>query len=364
MKRRSKITLLITLIVLVTGGFYAYNAFLFMYFISPGDGGVDYQKEIRILAGSNTGEAGFLDGNGSNVLMAKPIRLAPLNDSTVVFADINNHAIRTIDSNGNVSTIVGGPEKAGYQDGPADQAKIYSPHGVAVRSDGVIAVAEANNNIIRLLTPIQTFDVASSYYEVSTLAGIAGDGGFKDGTNAEALFDAPHAVAWGPNGELYVADIGNARIRMIKDGKTTTVAGRDKVGAQDGDLAEGTLRYPMDIALDKAGNLWIIDAAELTIRKWNREQGLTTPFPGLEIAMPHGIAIDDAGERIIIAEMYGNRILAYDMENGSVYTICGSDTEEIKNGLNKPAAVLVNKGVVWIADLGNNRIVVAELPIE
>ena len=364
MKRRSKIIIILTLIVLVAGGYYAYNAFLFMYFISPGDGGYDHQKKIEHLAGSTQSEEGFVDGWGESARMAKPIRLALLNDSTIVFADIYNHAIRTVDIHGHVTTLLGGPDKSGYLDGPADQAKIYSPHGVAVRSDGVIALAEAQNNCIRLLSPIQTFDVASSYYEVSTLAGIPGEGGFADGSNSEALFDAPHAIVWGPSGELYVADIGNARIRMIKDGMTKTIAGRDKTGANDGDLSSGTLRYPMDIALDKADNLWIIDAAELTIRKWNREEGLTTPFPGLEIAMPHGVAIDEVNQRIIVAEMYGNRILGYDMKNGSVSTICGSDDEAFENGLNKPAAVLVNNGVIWVADLGNNRIVITELPAE
>ena len=290
--------------------------------------------------------------------MAKPIRLAPLNDTTVVFADINNHAIRSIDIHGNVNTLAGGPDKNGYQDGPADQAKFDSPHGVAVRHDGVIAVAEANNNTVRLLTPIQTISRAESYYEVSTLAGKPGQSGFKDALNDEASFDAPHALAWGSDDELYVCDIGNSAIRMVIGDQTATVAGTGKSGKKDGGLDEGTLAYPMDIAMDKDENLWIIDAKELTLRKWRSTEGLTTPFPKLEIAMPHGVAIDRENN-IIVAEMYGNRITRYDKTTGLSTVICGSVNEgNDANHLKKPAAVLVHAGYIWIADLGNNRITV------
>ena len=316
---------------------------------------------MKRLAGSTDGAPGFADGQGAAALMAKPIRLAPLNDTAVVFADINNHAIRSIDVHGNVTTLAGGPERQGYRDGPADKAFFDSPHGVAVRSDGVIAVAEANNNTIRLLTPVQTLAATDSYYVVSTLAGVPTQAGYRDGKNDEALFEAPHAVAWGSDGELYVADIGNSSIRMIKDGQTTTVAGTGKSGKRDGDQATGTLAYPMDIALDESGSLWIIDARTLTLRKWRANEGLTTPFPRLQIAMPHGLAVEQGGD-IVVAEMYGNRIVLYDRTTGAPTVICGMPEEGLDdNHLSKPAAVLVHGGRLWIADLGNNRIVTVTL---
>jgi len=329
-----------------------------MYFIDAELVTKDLKLEIVHLAGSEEGVAGFADGNGKQAQMAKPIRLAPLNDTTVVFADINNHAIRTIDIHGQVKTLAGGPEKQGFKDGPADQAMFDSPHGVAVRSDGVIAVAEANNNTIRLLTPIQTLVASLAYYEVSTLAGVANNGGLKDGANENALFDAPHAVAWGSEGELYVADIGNSVIRMIKEGQTTTVAGTGKSGNKDGGRDMGQLSYPMDLAMDSSESLWIIDAMTLTLRKWLQDEGLTTPFPDLEIAMPHGITIDNE-DNIIVAEMYGNRIIRYEKATGEPTIICGDIEEGLDSShLRKPAAVLVHGGYIWIADLGNNRIAV------
>ena len=360
MRKRAKIILGIVVVVLVLGGVYAYNTFLFMMFIEAEAIENDLRLEMKHLAGSPDGIAGFSDGQGPDALMAKPIRLAPLNDSTVVFADINNHAIRSIDLNGNVNTLAGDPDKQGYKDGPASEAMFDSPHGVAVRQDGVIAVAEANNNTIRLFKLIQTLAAADSYYEVSTLAGVPGQGGFKDGINEEAMFDAPHAVAWGEEGELYVADIGNSRIRMIQNSQTTTIAGTGKSGKKNGGNGVGTLAYPMDIALDDFGQLWIIDAKTLTLRKWRTNEGLTTPFPDLEIAMPHGVAIDQNGD-IVVAEMYGQRIISFDKVTGETTVICGEPAEGIDSThLRKPAAVLVHAGYLWVADLGNNRITLVE----
>lgn len=332
-----------------------------MFFVKPKDGGYNYKQEIHFIAGSENGESGYKDGDGKGVRMNKPIRLAILNDSTVIFADINNHAIRTITDKGKVSTIAGGPENQGYQDGLAKNAKFDNPHGVAVRGDGVIAVAEVKNNTIRLLTPkILNGEIT---YSVSTLAGIEGKSGMLDGINNTALFDSPHSVAWGQNGELYVADIGNSRIRMIYKGETTTIAGNDKTGKDDGGIEQGTLKYPMDITTDELGNIWIVDAGTMSIRKWNKIEGLTTPFSKAEIAMPHGISIKN-DRYVIIAEMYGHRILMFDTNSEQVSTICGTTEKGIGNGnLYKPADVLVKGNKIWIGDLYNHRIVTVDMPI-
>jgi DNA-binding beta-propeller fold protein YncE len=341
---------------------FAYFTFGWMFFVRPHDGGENLNLSITHVAGSHTGEKGYADGMGSMARMNKPIRLAPLNDTIVVFADIFNHAIRTICLDGSVKTLAGGPEKMGYQDGDEGQAKFHSPHGVAVRTDGVIAVAEVENNTIRLLTPGNTDSVSRVRYTVSTLAGKAGKKGMQDGRNEDALFDAPHAVSWGPEGELYIADIGNSRIRMIRDGITSTVAGRDEKGKKDGNLETGTLKYPMDISIDKLGNLWIVDAGTMTVRKWNKNAGLTTPFPGLELAMPHGISII-ADKSIVVAELYGHRILKIDLSTGKKTTLCGTTEKGIGKGrLYKPAAVLVYHNDIWVADMGNHRIVRTSLP--
>lgn len=368
-KRWIKWVLLVGVVTTAVAGVWAYFAFAWIFFVKPGDGGPNLALAIMHVAGASgggdhDGAAGFVDGVGEAARLNKPIRLALASDGSIIFADIKNHAVRRVDGQGRVTTLVGGPDKKGHRDGPASEALLNSPHGVAVRHDGVIAVAEAGNNDIRLLTPTLAADLTT--YAVTTLAGSASEKGMRDGPAERALFNAPHAVAWGPEGELYIADIGNARIRMIKDGVCTTIAGTGRRGAVDGGIGVGTLNFPMDFALAPDGSLWIADAGSLKIRRWTREEGLTTPCAGLQLAMPHGITVATNGDvenEVIVAELNGQRVLGLDPKSGAVRTVCGTTEKGIGEGrLNRPAAVLAVGREVWIADLGNHRIAKVDLP--
>lgn len=348
--RRQRLLIILSLVALLAGlGGWLWMRFLWVFFVKPAPAGPSLGLPIAVLAGHSDGRAGLFDGKGGEARMNKPIRLAALDTHTLVFADINNHAIRAVDLEGQVRTLAGAPDRKGYQDGPGKVAAFKGPHGVAVRADGAIAVAEASNHTIRLLTPD-----GQGAYVVSTLAGRAGESGFRDGAAMEARFSSPHAVAWGASGELYIADIANARIRRLQDGRVSTVAGTGTRGQEDG--AQGTLNWPMDLVVDGDGSLWIADSGSLTIRRFLPGQGLTTPFPGLRMAMPHGIAL--LGREVVVAELNGQRVLAFDRSTGSPRVLCGT-TEKGREGgrLNRPAAVLVHEGRLWIADLGNHRIV-------
>lgn len=173
--------------------------------------------EMELIAGGK--QAGFKDGNPGE--LNKPIRFTPFTDNSVIFADINNHAIRIVALDGEVTTIAGGPDKEGYQDGPANEAKFKSPHGVAYdKSTGKLYVSEAGNHVIREI--ILSDD---GKHQVGTFAGIPETPGFKDGPVDSAMFLSPHAIILGNEGEVIVADIGNARVRSIKNGMVTTIAG-------------------------------------------------------------------------------------------------------------------------------------------
>jgi len=345
--------LIVLVLILLLGAAWAYFTFAWVFFVSPGPGGEQLGLPITTVAGGGT--PGFADGIGEAARLHKPIRLAPFGPSAVVFADINNHAIRVVSTDGRVETIAGGPDRQGHRDGPADEARFDSPHGVAARADGTLAVCEASACTIRLLTRVD------GAWQVSTLAGRYDESGMRDGPSAEALFDAPHAVAWAPDGALFVADIGNHRIRKVQDGRVTTVAGTDDKGDDDGGASTGTLAWPMDIALDAQGAVWIADAGEAKIRRWHPDDGLTTPFADQRLAMPHGITVTPAGH-LALAEMYGHRILRLDPRTSEVATYCGTTEEGLGEGrLHKPAAVLAHAGRLWIADLGNHRIVTVPL---
>ena len=306
---------------------------------------------IKLIVGS--GQPGFKDGNPAD--LNKPIRLTPYTDNSVIFADINNHAIRIAYIDGKVTTLAGGPSKKGYEDGPVSKAKFNSPHGVAYdKKNKKVYVAGAGNHVIRVISLSENGE-----HKVSTLAGIPGTPGYKDGNSDSAMFISPHAVILLNEGEIVVADIGNARLRLIKDGMVTTIAGSGETGSQDGLPEQATFIYAMDLVLDDL-DILLADAGSHLIRKIVPGKEVTTISLQDTLSTPHGIAIDE-NKNIYIADMGTHRILKIN-KSGDVKTIVG--TGQIGNKLeelNKPAAVLVHEGYLWIADLNNHQIKVVSL---
>ena len=311
--------------------------------------------ETVVVAGDGT--PGFSDTAPGR--FNKPIRLAPYGDGAILVADIYNHAIRAVALDGRVRTIAGGPEKKGHRDGPAGEAMFDSPHGVAFDpASGEIVVAEAGNHTIRRLTPIdRAVPPIEREYMVSTLAGVPGRAGYRDGPARQALFESPHAVAYLPGGGIAVADIGNKRVRLVKDGEVHTLAGSGQTGRADGRPLEASFQYPIDLARAPDGSVLIADAGTDRVRRLVIGKEVTTLDLESELHTPHGIAVDEGGT-VYIADMDAHRVVRVG-ENGEVAPVCGTGEPGSKVGeLNRPAAVLVHDGLIWIADLDNHRIVV------
>lgn len=303
-------------------------------------------SRMKVVAGNGT--AGFADGVGAEARFNKPIRLAPFGPDAVLVSDIFNHAIRVVTKDGRVKTLAGAPERKGHQDGPAAGARFASPHGVASAPDGRIFVAEAENHTLRVLTPRQ--DSAGSY-DVTTLAGTPTVKGSRNGPAAEALFNSPHAALWAADGSLYAPDIGNATIKRVRNGDVETVAGSNR-----------EFVYPMDIAWMKDGRLVIADAGSNLLRTWREGEPVSTLALQGTLATPHGVASSPDGT-LYVADMKSQRVLAVDSA-GRLTTMAGVDGEAGGDAahLNRPAAVLVHAGWLWIADLDNHRICAVELP--
>ena len=301
----------------------------------------------RVVAGN--GVEGFQDGVGAEARFRKPIRLAALGPESIVVADIYNHAIREVTLGGRVTTLAGGPDRKGHADGTAAEARFASPHGVAVSTDGAIAVAEATNHTVRLMTP-PTDAARRSPFVVSTLAGAAGVEGDADGAAADARFRSPHAVLWDRDGSLLVCDIGNARVRRVRDRRVETVVGAEK----------GTFVYPMDLAWGKDGSLLVADAGANLVRMWSPTAGLGTLKTDAPLHTPHGVAAGPDGT-VYVADMNAHQVVAIDAA-GRVRRVFGTGEKGSGPGqLSRPAAVLVHAGHLWIADLDNHRIVVVPL---
>jgi DNA-binding beta-propeller fold protein YncE len=324
---------------------------IIILFLALNSCNIEKSPTIKLVVGS--GQAGFKDGNQAD--LNKPIRLTPYTKNSVIFADINNHAIRIATLDGEVTTIAGGPNREGYEDGDVSQAKFKSPHGVAYdKKNKKVYIADAGNHVIRVISLRKNGE-----HQVSTLAGIPGTPGYKDGKTDSAMFISPHAVILLSEGEIVVADIGNARLRLIKDGMVTTIAGSGETGSQDGLPEQATFIYAMDLVLDDL-DILLADAGSHLIRKIVPGKEVTTLTLQDTLSTPHGIAIDES-KNIYIADMGTHRILKID-KDGHVTPIMG--TGKVGNRLdelNKPAALLVHEGYLWIADLNNHQIKVLSL---
>ena len=159
-----------------------------------------------------------------------------------------------------ITTLAGSPGVQGYADGIGKMARFNSPKGLAVDAAGNVYVADSANCVIRRIT------LAGA---VSTVAGLAGTYGQADGPAGAARFTGPSGIAVDPAGNLYVADTGNHTIRKITPGgEVSTLAGSPGVqGGTDGLGAQALFAFPNAVAADGAGYLYVTDTANHTIRK-------------------------------------------------------------------------------------------------
>ena len=155
-------------------------------------------------------------------------------------------------------TPIAGSATGGSADGPGASASFKNPTGVAQDGAGNLYVADAGNQTIRRIAPDGT---------VSTLAGMAGATGSADGTGSAARFSSPTAIAIGPDGDLYVCDLGNATIRRVTTaGVVTTYAGSTQ-GFLDGPAASAQFHNPTGIAVAANGDVLVSDTFNNRVRR-------------------------------------------------------------------------------------------------
>ena len=214
------------------------------------------QLTVTTVAGS--GQPGFADGAGQQAAFNGPIDVEVDNNGNVYVADYNNHAIRKIDAQGVVTTIAGNGQP-GFQDGPGQNgAQFRGPAGLGFKKDfTVLYIADAVNHAIRAL------DINGN---VTTVAG-NGTAGDVDGNIGSARFSVPYDVDTDNTGNIYVVDLGNNKIRIIKANNTVeTFAGTGTQGFLDGKGDVAMFNSPAGVSVETADKLYVGDANNNRIR--------------------------------------------------------------------------------------------------
>lgn len=310
-------------------------------------------------------------GPAAGALLWSPRGVSLDRAGNVYIADTGNARIRKVSPTGIITTIAG--TTAGYSgdSGPATSAQLSYPSKAVVAPNGDIYIVDSANHRIRKIGA----DGNITTFAGSGQPGFSGDGGLA----AAAAFNSPRDVAFDQNGNVYVADSNNERIRRISQGQITTLAGSGLFGylGDQGPAVKAAFSVPRGLAMDTLGNVYIADSLNNRIRRIGTDGTITTIAGGSSagfsgdgrqavlaaLNQPDAVAVD-VGGNIYIADSGNNRIRRIDPQ-GVITTVAGIGTNgfsgdgspAITAQLNDPESVAVDQaGNIYIADTGNHRI--------
>ncbi len=296
---------------------------------------------ITTVAGNGTYGSSGDGGPATSAQLAAVPDIAADAAGNLYLADYNR--IRKVGLNGAIATVAGnGVYGYSGDGGPATGAQLGQPEGVAVDAAGNLYIADSNNSRIRKVALNGT---------IATVAGNGTPGDSGDGGQARsAQIGSPYGVAMDSAGNLYFSDYDNHRIRKVAtDGTITAAAGSGGAGySGDGGLAANAkLNYPNGVAVDSAGDLFIADNNNNRIRRAtagyiNTVAGNGTPgYPGdggpagaAPLGFPSGVAVDAAGD-VFVVDAYAFQVFKV-APNGSITGVAGNGAKGY-SGDNGPA---------------------------
>lgn len=228
-----------------------------------------YERYPFSTFAGTAGAVGSADGTGAAARFNAPTGVATDSAGNLYVADFRNSTIRKITPSGVVTTFAGSPGQIGTADGVGNAARFYRPSQLVVDRSGNIFMTDAGANTVRKITPDAV---------VSTVAGTPGVAGSVDGVGTAAQFDYPGGIGLDTAGNLYVADSLNQTIRKITaDAVVTTYAGFPGAsGSADGVGNAARFASPNGVAVDAFGNVFVADSFNSTIRKITPDRMVTT----------------------------------------------------------------------------------------
>lgn len=306
-------------------------------------------------------------------LPLRPSAVAFDSAGDVYFADSLRHVVYEVTLAGALSIVAGsGIQGFGGDGGPATSAQLNGPHGLAVAADNTLYIADTGNARVRAVRAGRISTVAGT-----GIPGFSGDGG----TGTTATLRRPWGLALSANGDLFIADSANHRVRRLQAGVLTTVAGNGLEGfAGDGGPAlAAALGEPEGLALADDGRLFVADAASSSVRVVSAA-GVISTFAGqgpasqraagfsgdggaaaqARLSHPQGVACGAGGE-LFLADT-GNQRVRKVAADGTISTVAGAGVQGSSGegsaaasaSLDGPEAVALSPfGRVWVTDARN-----------
>jgi trimeric autotransporter adhesin len=337
---------------------------------------------ISTVAGIDKGGYSGDGGLATSAALKYPNGVAVDASGNVYIADTEYNHVRMITKSTGVISTVAGDMTSGYSGdgGIATSARLYSPRGIAFDASGNIYIADSGSSSIRMVTNgTGIMTTVAGYISLYVVNEDSGDGGLA--TSAKMYW--PSGVALDASGNIYIADLLNHRIRMVmkSTGIISTVAGNGISGySGDGGLApSAALNNPRGIALDTSANIYIADIGNHRIRMVTKSTGIISTVAGVgkfgntgdgglatsaKLYNPQGVAVDALGN-IYIADTWNHRIRMVTKSSGVISTVAGNGTRGYSGdgGLATLAALNIPRGIaldrsgnIYIADTLNHRI--------
>jgi sugar lactone lactonase YvrE len=338
---------------------------------------------ITTVAGNGTDGYSGDGGPATSAQIGDPYGVAVDAAGNLYIAGLGGQAVRKVSPDGTISTVAGNGAMGYSGDGgPATSAKLAAPYGVVADAAGDLYIADHLNNVIRKVSPDGTITTAAG----TGPHGYSGDGG--PATNA--LLNQPGGVAVDAAGNFYVADLGHNAIRKVwANGVITTVAGTGEPGdsGDGGPATSALLNQPQGVARDAAGNLFIADNGNYRVRKVNPNGVISTvagngtqgysgdsgPATSAQLVGPRSVALDAAGNLYIVdyrgcpesGGLCGVSVIRKVLTNGTITTVAGNGTQGYSGDGGRATSAQLNAfgdvavdaaGNLYIADAGNGRV--------